>query len=260
MSHVEIITPLQDKPFMESWYELSDESHFWFRWRMTAFISQLNDLRIPLDLNWRVLDVGCGTGVLRRQVESATTWTVDATDLDYEALKHSSVARGRTFYYDITSRADSMKEAYDAILLFDVIEHIEDPEPFVASLLFHLKPAGFMFVNVPAGNWLFSRYDQVQGHFRRYDKSSIAREFCDFPVEIRDVRYWGLANVPLVALRKIWLGVASRGKSDEEIFRDGFKPLGGMANGAFVGIMKTESSVLSNPPLGSSILAVMQKI
>ena len=86
---IEIISPLQPYAFMESWYELSDESHFWFQWRLAALQRQLKDLNFPTQKKLKVLDVGCGTGVLRSQLEAVTAWDVDATDLDYRALQHA---------------------------------------------------------------------------------------------------------------------------------------------------------------------------
>jgi len=84
---VKIVTPLKEHKFLDSWYELSDEKHFWFEWRFRAFLRQLKDLEMPLNANWNVLDVGCGTGVLQKQIETVTDWTVDSTDLDYQALR-----------------------------------------------------------------------------------------------------------------------------------------------------------------------------
>jgi SAM-dependent methyltransferase len=259
MSHVEVITPLQNKPFMESWYELSDESHFWFRWRIRAFLAQLRDLNIPTEKYWNVLDVGCGTGVVRNQVEAETNWSIDATDLDFNALELSRPGRGRTYYYDINERHESMKEQYDAILLFDVIEHVEHTHAFVESLLFHLKTDGYIFINVPAGNYLFSRYDEVQGHFRRYTKPSLLREFEGFPTDVLDVRYWGMSNIPLAALRKVWLQAFAKGRSDEEIFKSGFKPPNSLVNKILAGVMQIESTVIPRPSIGTSLLAVVRK-
>ena len=259
MSHVEIITPLHDKPFMESWYELSDESHFWFRARIEAFLSQLRDIRISTGERWNVLDVGCGTGVVRNQVEAVTEWSIDATDLDFHALEVSRPGRGRTFHYDINERHEPMKEQYDAIILFDVIEHVEHTRKFVESLLFHLKSGGYIFINVPAGNYLFSRYDEVQGHFRRYNKPTILNEFNQFPVDVLDVRYWGISNIPLAAIRKIWLQAFARRKSDEEIFKSGFKPPNGLVNRILSGLMQIESTVVPRPSIGTSLLAVVRK-
>src|SRR5207249_290620 len=158
-------------------------------------------LNFPLRERLKVLDVGCGTGVLRSQLEAATPWTIDATDLDYNALGRVKPGRGRTLYYDILEERAELKENYDVVLLFDVLEHIEQTQPFIKSLLFHLKAGGSLIVNVPALQFLYSRYDEIAGHVRRYNTETLQDELLRFAIAVRDIRYWGLANIPLLLIR-----------------------------------------------------------
>lgn len=250
---IEILSPRQAYAFMESWYELSDETHFWFQWRIAALLQQLQELNIPIHEDLRVLDVGCGTGVLRAQLEAATGWTVDATDVDYNALQHAKAGRGRLLYYDILDQKSEFRQYYDAIVLFDVLEHIPDTAPFISALLHHLKPGGLLLINVPALQALYSVYDKVQGHCRRYSKESLAEEFRNFPLTPLQTTYWGLANVPIILARKLWLALSSE-QNPEEIFQHGFKPPGKLLNQALLGIMKLEMGLIRHPVLGSSIL------
>ncbi len=255
---IEIISPLQSYAFMESWYELSDASHFWFQWRLAALQQQLKDLNFPTQKKLKVLDVGCGTGVLRAQIEAVTAWDVDATDLDYNALQHAKPGRGRILYYDILEAKAELREHYDVVMLFDVLEHIEATQPFIAALLQHVKVGGHLIVNVPALQGLYSRYDQVQGHVRRYNQTTLAQEFQAFPLAIQDTRYWGLTNVPIIWARKWWLAMA-RGQSNEEIFQQGFKPPGRAINEVLLRLMHSELRLIKRPFLGSSVLLIGEK-
>lgn len=256
---IEIITPLQTHEFLDSWYELSDEKHFWFVWRLRAFLQQLKDLKIPTNSSLKVLDVGCGAGILKKQLEAATDWSVDATDLDYSALQKIENGRGQVFYYDVTTKYDEFKEKYDAILLFDVLEHIEITPPFIESLLFHLKKDGFLFINVPALQTLYSKYDEVAGHFRRYNTNDLPKEFTGFSLKAKDIRFWGLINVPLLFLRKQILSLFGKNKSEEKIIQQGFKPPNPLSNKILLELMKIETQLLKSPPFGSSVLMVLQK-
>jgi SAM-dependent methyltransferase len=260
VEEVELISPLQDHQFVETFFELSSEGHFWFSWRFRAFLEQIKELQIPLQSGMRVLDVGAGAGVLREQVEAATNWTVDNTDLDYKALQASKKGRGNTFYYDILEKRPDWHEKYDAILLFDVLEHIETTEGFIDAILFHLKKDGYLFLNAPAMPLLFSRYDEVQGHFRRYTMQTLETEFARPPVEILDMRFWGCLNVPLLLMRRVWLHYFSQNKTDEEIFRQGFAPPGKLVNAAFLNMMKLELSFPAQKQVGSSILLAARKL
>jgi len=62
---------------------------------------------------------------------------------------------------------------YDAILIIDVIEHVEEDEMLISSALQHLRPKGKLVVLVPAHQWLFSPFDKAIGHLRRYNKNMI---------------------------------------------------------------------------------------
>lgn len=255
---VEVITRRGEQPFLESWYELADESHLWFRWRMAAALNQLRLLGLPLEQSLRALEVGCGTGVLRSQFERATRWAVDGADLDYQALRQAAPARGRTLYYDVRDEAAELVGAYDVLILYDVLEHIEEPRPFVASLLRHLKPGGLLLVNVPAVPRLYGEYDRAAGHFRRYDKRGLLREFGGHDVEVIDVRYWGFGLLPLLLLRGLMLRLGGRGSS-EEVVRRGFESPHPLFDKLLGALMRAEVRALRNPPLGSSLLMVCRK-
>ena len=257
--HVEVLTPLKQHNFVDAFYELSSESHFWYRWRFEALMRQLRSLELPQNAPWRVLDVGSGKGVLRDQLMKGTDWTVDITDLHYDALTQARPSRGRTLYYDILERKTELKESYDAVIIFDVLEHIESTPEFIDALLFHLKKGGLLLVNVPALMSLYSRFDEIQGHFRRYRKSTLASEFDPFDLEIKDLRYWGLSNVPLLWLRRAWLNFFGSGKSDDEVFRAGFTPPMKLANSLFLSLMKAELALLPKPPAGTSVLLAAKK-
>ena len=208
----------------------------------------------------KIESVGCGLwyGCVAFQLEAVTVWDVDATDLDYHALQHAKPGRGRILYYDILEAKTELREHYDVVLLFDVLEHLESTQPFIKALLQHIKVGGHLIVNVPALQWLYSRYDQVQGHVRRYNQTTLAQEFQPFPLAIQDTRYWGLTNVPIIGVRKLWLGLA-RGQSNEEIFQQGFKPPNHSVNEALLRLMRLELSVIKRPWLGSSVLMIGEK-
>ena len=164
--------PLSDKYFPFEWYQLATENHFWFQWRFQVLLRIFQEMGISLTESLQGMEVGCGNGIILRQIEQYTNWIMDGVDLSEKALSLVNMTRGKIFLYNIHDRQHDFRERYDFIILFDVLEHIKEPHFFLESLLFHLKPSGWLFINVPALTFLFSNYDRVAQHLRRYDKKN----------------------------------------------------------------------------------------
>jgi 2-polyprenyl-3-methyl-5-hydroxy-6-metoxy-1,4-benzoquinol methylase len=251
VSAIDIISRVQEIQFPSEWYGMINLHHFWFQWRLAAALNQIRESGIPVDENLRVLEVGAGTGVLRDQLEAATRWTVDITELNLEALRAARPGRGRSLYYDILEERESFVESYDVIVLYDLVEHIPDTHSFLRAALRHLKPGGYLLINVPALQSLFSTYDTVAGHLRRYDRESLRGELHGTDVTVLDVRYWGLTLVPLLVARKVLLALRP---PTPDVIRSGFVPPGPLVHAALRVLMRVETAVIRRPPLGTSVL------
>jgi 2-polyprenyl-3-methyl-5-hydroxy-6-metoxy-1,4-benzoquinol methylase len=237
----------------ESYYDQATESHFWCRGRFEVLCSLLRKNNIDLSSQLRGFDIGCGQGVFRSQLENVTPWIVDAADIIRKPLTEHFHKRGVTYLYNIHDQHPKFENFYDIVFLMDVIEHIEDPEKFLSSVAFHLKKNGLLAVNVPALNWLWSRFDAAQGHFRRYSIGNLQRTLEIAGYSILDIRYWGMSMVPLLSIRKL---LANKAKSDEEVLRSGFTPPSPALNAALYSCLKLENSLMKAPPFGTSVMAV----
>jgi hypothetical protein len=67
--------------------------------------------------------------------------------------------------------------AFDAVFMLDVLEHLADPAPLVGELGRVLTPGGLTVIMVPARPELWSYWDEMHGHQRRYTKPSLAAVF-----------------------------------------------------------------------------------
>jgi SAM-dependent methyltransferase len=253
---VEYLVPAQASEFPEQWYELSRPDHFWLQWRLAAALGQISDVGIAVERPLRVLDVGGGGGALREQLEGATAWTIDVGDLNAAALARVRESRGRTLCYDVLRPHPDLLAAYDVVLLFDVLEHVEDRRPFLEATLRHVKPGGFLLLNVPAWQFLYGAYDVAAGHRRRYRKATLAAELAGADCDVRDMRYWGLLMVPLLLLRR-W--TVRRAESDGDCVRRGFQPPGALVHAVLRAAGRTEAKLLRHPPMGSSLLLAAQR-
>jgi SAM-dependent methyltransferase len=59
-------------------------------------------------------------------------------------------------------------DSLDAVILLNVLEHIEAHEAALGQVFRILKPGGIAVIEVPAGPHLYDVYDKVLLHWRRY--------------------------------------------------------------------------------------------
>jgi SAM-dependent methyltransferase len=253
---VHVLSEAPSVSFVDRWFEIATEDHFWFEWRLRATLDLLRSLGISLEQNWRALEVGCGRGVLLAQLERVTRWVIDGADRDRDALAQARPGRGSLYAYEIHDRCAELREAYDVLILYDVLEHIHDRGPFLRSALHHLRPRGLLMVNVPALQALYGPYDEAAGHLLRYNRSSLSGELAGLNMEILEMRYWGFSMVPVAWLRKFVMPLA---RDPARTIERGFQPPGRLSEGALRLAMRCERFLLKRPPLGTSLLLVAAK-
>src|SRR6266581_2459635 len=139
----------------DHWFEISSTDHFWVR-RRFAVLQKLAGGRISVA--HEVAEIGCGHGLLQRQIEDTYGREVTGFDLNERALKQNVSRRSKVCCYDIFQRDPALRAKCDVILMFDVLEHISDESRFLQALLFHLAPGGALIMNVLAGQWAWSSY------------------------------------------------------------------------------------------------------
>jgi SAM-dependent methyltransferase len=97
-------------------------------------------------------------------------------------------------------------DSVDAIVLVNVLEHIEDDQSAINQLFRIVKPGGYLLIFVPALQALMSRLDVMHGHFRRYQKRDLAAKIRSTGADLVDCRYFDMLGVlPWLVLNK-WLG------------------------------------------------------
>ena len=63
----------------------------------------------------------------------------------------------------------------DAVIILNVLEHVEKDNAAVAQIFRILKPGGIAVIEVPAGPELFDNYDRMLMHYRRYEMNGLKR-------------------------------------------------------------------------------------
>ena len=85
---------------------------------------------------------------------------------------------------------------YDAMVLLNVLEHIEDDNAAVAHIARMLKPGGVAVIEVPAGPGLFDDYDRELKHFRRYTLQGLCKIIESAGLKVERRNYLGALIYP----------------------------------------------------------------
>lgn len=99
---------------------------------------------------------------------------------------------------DLNCELPDEHPCFDALLALDVIEHLDDDRGAVSRMARLLRPGGLAVVSVPALPELFSEYDDIQGHRRRYLPETLRAAFNDTSLVVRDIFWWGAWMVPIL--------------------------------------------------------------
>jgi len=202
----------------DRWFEIASLDHFWIRRRFEVLKKLAGNLILSAAA---MAEVGCGNGLLQRQIEDVYQREVAGFDLHEDALKQNVSRSSRVCCYDIFQTDPVLRASFDLIFLFDVLEHISAEDTFIKAVLFHLSGNGKLILNVPAGQWAYSEYDRMVGHLRRYSIATLLRTAQRNGLHVQQWTYWGLPLLPTLALRKALL-MGKRGK--REIISSGFEP------------------------------------
>jgi len=189
-----------------------DGGYFWFQGRflwVQDTIKRFAGFFESVSLEYA--DLGCGTGELSRHLKKSfsfqKTLLVDGHEFQINPSEKNS--DDEFMHLDLEGRFD-LKGQFDVITCLDVLEHLKDTQPCLQSVRNHLKTNGIFVATVPAFSFLFSAWDHLWGHHRRYSKKDLIREFELNGYEVVFASYFWSILFPVAVLRKV------RGGSETE--------------------------------------------
>jgi SAM-dependent methyltransferase len=137
---------------------IAQPGYWWYRARADLLQSALERfVGEPL----RVLDVGSADGPsvgwLRGRGKHVSL-DIDPRGLDVGGVCGSALAM------------PFVDESFDLVAAFDVIEHCDPEAAALSELTRVLAPGGRLLISVPAYNWAWTQFDDINGHHRRYTR------------------------------------------------------------------------------------------
>ncbi len=134
----------------------------------SAMLHKLNPVRLAyirdrIDQHWQsdersrsplggksALDVGCGAGLLTEPLArlGAQVTGLDAAPELIDAACEHAAGQGLEVEYRAAAVED-VEGQYDLVTSLEVVEHVADPQAFVAALTRRLAPGGLMILSTP---------------------------------------------------------------------------------------------------------------
>ena len=229
-----------------------EETHWWYR-ALHRLIFQALEAELP---EWRekeIVDVGCGTGAILKQLGNPEQNV--GIDLAPEAISFcrerglNNVRQG-----DICALpfADA---SFDAVICSSVLYHqwVGDVEGAVREMYRVLRPSGVLLINVPAFPFLHSKHDEAVMTARRFRKWEIRQLLQRQNFQIQRLTYWTTFLFPLA--------VAARTLGGSKMGRDFERTEESFSTRALAQIMALELRLLRSVslPFGVALLAVARR-
>ena len=232
-----------------------EERHWWFCAKRTIITNLLRRYLpcSPRQRPLRLADLGCGCGGMLAELPPG----IEGEGLD-SSRKAVSFCRAR----GVTARIGSFpsdipfeRESFDAVIMADVIEHIDDDVAAAAAAARLVRPGGVMIVTVPALPALWSSWDAIHGHKRRYTKGSLAAVLSTTGLTAELISYYNTLLFPFAAAARLLAKALGRKTAGELEVPP--RPV----NSALRLIFAGERHLLGRVPLpvGLSLVAICRK-
>lgn len=152
--------------------ETAGDNHFIDRASRRHALEQLGRVRGE---TLSFLDVGCSSGFMLRSLQDQIPQAlVIGSDFVMGPLRRLRTKQSEIplLQSDLTHCALA-EASVDAVILLNVLEHIEDDATAIRQVYRILKPGGIAIIEVPANQNLYDVYDQLLMHHRRYSLAGL---------------------------------------------------------------------------------------
>ena len=238
-----------------------EEFHWWFVGRRLLLERYLKSYLRKEKSEIKILDIGCGSGGnLKFLTKFGRVYGIDNLDVavDYcrqRGFKNVRLADARSLPFP--------NQTFDIVSFLDVIEHIKDDQLAIREAKRVLKTGGLIVITVPALPIIWSNYDKLQDHHRRYLPSELTTLAKNSKLQILTIQYFNFFLLMPIALVRILSKLKFFKKLGEHDSNLNFRlarirPVNKMLLGIFG--LEVFLNKWIKYPSGVSLLAVFKKI
>lgn len=237
------------KDLYEDMYK-TESHHFWHKAKREYVGKMIRAYAKKDEKN--ILDIGCGTG--KNMEELSKLGTVFGVDSSDEALGFCEKRGLSNLKKGFAEKISYESEQFDVVTILDVLEHVDDIKA-VAEMERVLKKKGVAVITVPAFSWLWSKWDEVLGHKKRYTKGTLLSLFDENKWEVKKITYiHSFLVVPTLVVRTIKTRQKKEYSSDFQLMNPLINKILHLAS-----LLEQMIVRRYDMPFGTSLLCVIQK-
>lgn len=229
------------------------KKHWWFVTKRKIVLDSIA-LYFRSGNEVRVLDIGCGAGLMLNSLEAiGDTYGMDMSD---DAISFSKeIFHGEVKKGSLPDNVPYKENFFNLITALDVIEHIDDDVASLKIIRSRLVEGGTAIITVPAYMFLWSAFDDMNEHKRRYTMTELEKKLILAGFKIEKITYFNSILFPVVSVVRMFNNVLKRdGASDVDM-------PGAFLNAILRSIFGVEKFLIRflKLPFGVSVLAVVTK-
>jgi len=226
--------------------------------RAEIISDQISQLGLPKDIS--ILNVGAAT--FKSSEMLSQFGLVTSLEYDKDCCEFVTKSLNQEIINGSATELEFENDSFDLVCAFDVLEHIENDKLALEEIHRVTKPTGYIFLTVPAYNFLWSPHDVINHHYRRYNSASLRElnSIIEKKSEILKVSFFNSILFPVIYIsRKL-----------SNFFHDKSKPIksdcekfngDGVFNSILRNIFSFEKYLLrlTTLPFGVSMLLIEKK-
>lgn len=234
-----------------------EEVHWWYRSMQDLLCCILKRFSIINDYSSVLLDAGCGTGGTLRSLKKKIP-RLNVIGMDYSPIALSYCRNGFSLLRASVDFLPFDKESIDAVVCIDVLYHLNVGSDLKALWEINriLKRGGYVFIHLPAFEFLRGRHDKVVCTRERYTIEKLYSRVQEAGFQIIRCSYRHMFLFPFIYAKRIMENRFSDGTEDSDL-----KPLPSLLNDILKVVSCFENRILEylNLPFGSSLLCLARK-
>jgi len=240
-----------DSAHLDELIELEDK--YWWHVAKRKMVTGLLDKHFPPPGCLIEGGVGAGRNLLEFQDKG---YQVRGFDIMPAAVEHCQ-ARGveDVQVHDLGEPWPAEPGSVKAVVLLDVLEHLEDPVKVMRHVKEILADDGGLVFTVPAHPSLYGDWDKRLGHFRRYTSRMMRQQAEEAGLKVHYLSHWNALSLPAAFVLRGYQKLFPKDRPAE------FPRVSPLVNRLMLGACATERW-LGKPfgmPMGLSLVGILKK-